>query len=66
MDFIRSIENASGKKAIIEYKPIQPGDVPATWADTNDLTNELGYKPKTNTEEGVKKFVEWYIAFYKD
>lgn len=66
MDFISAIENALGKKAIIEYKPMQPGDVPATWADTDDLSKDLNYQPHTKVIEGVGKFIEWYNAFYKN
>ncbi len=48
-----------GKKAIKEMLPMQPGDVPATWADTTALEKATGYKPKTSLEEGVKKLAEW-------
>ena len=65
MDFISAIENALGKKAIINFKPMQPGDVPATWADTEDLTTELGYKPDTKITDGVNAFINWYTEFYK-
>ena len=44
---------------------MQPGDVPDTWADTQDLFNKVGYKPLTPIEEGVKHFVDWYRDFYK-
>jgi len=44
--------------------PIQPGDVPATWADTTDLERDLGYKPGTSIQEGIQKFVTWYKDFY--
>ena len=64
MEFIEAIEAALGKKAKKEFLPIQPGDVPATWADTTDLENDLGYKPQTPVREGVKKFVEWYNTYY--
>ncbi len=63
MDFIRAIESAVGKKAEIEYLPMQPGDVPVTWADVSDLESELGYKPNTSVKTGVKRFIEWYIAY---
>ncbi|MCF7956295.1 MAG: NAD-dependent epimerase [Phycisphaerae bacterium] len=65
MDFIAAIENAIGKKATMNMLPLQPGDVPATWADVTDLVEDLGYKPDTSIEEGVGKFVEWYREFYK-
>jgi UDP-glucuronate 4-epimerase len=66
MDFINAIEDALGKKATIEYKPMQPGDVPATWADVNDLIVDFKYKPNTSVQEGVSKFVNWYQSFYKN
>jgi len=64
LDFIEAIEQALGKKAVKKMMPMQPGDVPATWADTTDLENELGYKPDTPVSEGVRKFVEWYEGYY--
>ena len=64
MDFIAAIENAIGKKAEKNMLPLQPGDVPATWADVTDLVEDLGYKPDTSIEEGVGKFVKWYREFY--
>lgn len=65
MDFIDAIENAIGKKAVKNFMPMQPGDVPATWADVNDLVKDLGYAPGVDVREGVRRFVEWYKAFYK-
>ena len=65
MDFIEAIENATGKKAIKEFKPLQPGDVPATLADVSDLVKDMDYKPATPIQEGVNKFVEWYRQYYK-
>jgi len=64
MDFIEAIENALGKKAEKNMLPIQPGDVPATYADVTDLIEDLGYKPTTSIEEGIGKFVEWYLEFF--
>ena len=64
MDFIEALEEALGKKAQKNLLPIQPGDVPATWADVNDLIEDAGYKPDTPVKEGIKKFVEWYKKFY--
>ncbi len=60
MDFISAIEKALGKKAEINLMPIQPGDVPATCANVDDLVEDLGYKPQTSVEYGIRKFVEWY------
>ncbi len=64
MDFIEAIENALGKRAQKNLLPIQPGDVPATWADVSDLTENLGYKPNTPIQEGIDRFVAWYKEFY--
>lgn len=65
MDFIHAIEEALGKKAKKNMLPIQPGDVPATYADVQDLVDDLGYKPDTPVREGIRKFVEWYRMYYK-
>ncbi|MHC4552527.1 MAG: NAD-dependent epimerase [Planctomycetota bacterium] len=65
MDFIEAIETALGKQAEKNMMPIQPGDVPATWADVSDLIRDLDYQPKTPIQEGVRRFVEWYKAFYR-
>ncbi len=64
MDFIEAIEETLGKKAKKNLLPIQPGDVPSTWADTSDLERDLGYKPYTPVKIGIKKFIEWYRRFY--
>ena len=64
MDFIRAIENALGKKATIDFQPMQPGDVPATYADVSSLMEVTGFKPATSVEEGIGKFVEWYRWYY--
>jgi UDP-glucuronate 4-epimerase len=64
LDFIEAIEEALGKKAVKNFLPLQPGDVPATWADVTDLENDLGYKPNTDIRVGVKRFVEWYRGYY--
>ena len=66
MDYIGAIEKALGKKAEMNLLPLQPGDVPDTWADTADLAADVGYQPATPVETGVKNFIEWYLAFYKD
>ena len=65
MDFIEAIEEILGKKAKKNLLPMQPGDVPSTWADTTDLEKDLGYKPYTPVKEGIAKFIEWYKGFYK-
>jgi len=64
LDFIDAIEQCLGKPAIRNYMPIQPGDVPATWADANLLQQLTGYKPQTDFKRGVQQFVQWYREFY--
>lgn len=64
-DYIKAIEKALGKKAQLDLLPLQPGDVPDTYADVQDLSNDFGYKPLMNVNEGVSNFVEWYKDFYK-
>jgi UDP-glucuronate 4-epimerase len=64
MDFIRAIEKKLEKTARKNFLPLQPGDVPATWADTSDLERNLGYTPSTPIEEGVARFIDWYLEFY--
>lgn len=65
MEFIEAIEDELGMKAIKEFLPLQPGDVPATWADVEDLTITTGFKPNTPVKEGVKNFISWYRDYYK-
>ena len=64
MDFIHAIEKATGKKAILNMKEMQKGDVVTTWADTTALERDYGYCPKVGIEEGVEQFVKWYREFY--
>jgi len=64
MDFITALEKKIGKTAKKNMLPIQPGDVPSTYADVSDLINDLGYKPQTSIEEGIDKFVDWYVDFF--
>jgi len=61
---ISLIEKELGRKARRISLPIQPGDVPATAADIDDLTNEVGFRPSTSTEEGVPRFIAWYRDYY--
>lgn len=63
-DFIAAIEAAVGKPAIRRYVDMQPGDVPATWADATLLRALTGYAPRTDVREGVAKFVAWYRGYY--
>lgn len=65
MYLIEVLENSLGTKAVKEFLPMQPGDVPATYADISDLQREVGFKPRTNIETGVAKFVAWYRDFYR-
>lgn len=63
--FIEVLENLTGKKAIRIEKGMQAGDVPITYADIEDIRRDVGFEPKTNIETGLKKFVEWYIEYFK-
>jgi UDP-glucuronate 4-epimerase len=65
MHFIEVLEEKLGKKAIKNLMPIQEGDVPETFADVNDLIQDVGFKPATSIETGIGKFVEWYKSYYK-
>ncbi|MCK5347998.1 MAG: GDP-mannose 4,6-dehydratase, partial [Desulfobacula sp.] len=65
MDFVETIEKAIGKKAVKDYLPMQPGDVPATYADVNDLIKDTGFKPSTSIEVGINNFVKWYKEYYQ-
>lgn len=65
LDFVDAIETALGQSATRHYMDIQPGDVPATWADASLLRALTGYVPQTSVSEGVTAFVEWYREYYK-
>jgi UDP-glucuronate 4-epimerase len=65
MRYIAAIEDALGKTAIKEFLPLQAGDVPDTFADVEDLVREFDYKPETPVEEGIKRYVEWYLGFFE-
>lgn len=65
MDFIKEIENALGKKAKLNLMPLQPGDVIKTQADVSGLVEAVGGSPKTGVGKGVRKFVDWYMDYYK-
>ncbi len=65
MTFIEAIEDAIGKKAIKNMMPIQPGDVPATYANVDDLMTDVGFKPATEIRDGIQNFVNWYREYYK-
>ena len=64
-EFVAAIEEAIGVKAKIEYLPMQPGDVYRTYADISALQQDFGFAPKTDIRTGMKKFAEWYKAYYK-
>jgi UDP-glucuronate 4-epimerase len=64
-DFIEALEKKLGRKAKKNLLPIQPGDVPSTYADVNDLIEDLGYKPQTSIQEGIDRFVDWYLDFFR-
>jgi UDP-glucuronate 4-epimerase len=65
MDFIKAIEKASGKKAKIDFKPMQPGDVVGTAASIIKLNAINGFEPKTDINEGIQNFVDWFKKYYK-
>ncbi len=64
MDFIKAIENALGMEAKKIFMDIQPGDVPATYADVQDLVDDLNYKPETTVQYGINEFVKWYRGYF--
>jgi UDP-glucuronate 4-epimerase len=66
MRFIEVLEQQLGCKAEKNMLPMQPGDVPATWADVDDLVRDVGFKPSTRIEEGLERFVAWYRSYYKE
>jgi len=65
MDYIETLEKYLGKTAEKELLPLQPGDVPDTYADVQALVEDVGYKPDTTIEQGIAKFVTWYNSYYK-
>lgn len=64
--YIEVLEECLGKKAEKNLLPLQPGDVPDTYANVDALVNDVGYAPTTRIEDGIKKFAEWYLDFYKE
>jgi UDP-glucuronate 4-epimerase len=64
-EFISVIENVLGQKAEKEFLDLQPGDVPATYADVDDLMNDVGFRPATPIEIGIERFIAWYREYYK-
>ncbi|MDH5670311.1 MAG: NAD-dependent epimerase/dehydratase family protein, partial [Nitrospira sp.] len=65
LNFIEILEQALGKKAEKTLLPLQPGDVPATYADIDDLARDVGFSPEISIEEGIPRFVQWYKDFYR-
>ncbi len=63
--YIEVLEDCLGKKAVRNMLPLQPGDVPDTFADVEDLVRDVGYKPATPVETGIRRFVDWYLEYYK-
>ena len=64
LTFIETLEAALGKKALKKMLPMQPGDVPDTYADVSALANDTGYSPKTDLTAGIQQFVSWHNGFY--
>ncbi|MCA9044290.1 MAG: NAD-dependent epimerase/dehydratase family protein, partial [Planctomycetaceae bacterium] len=64
MTMIETLEKCLGKTAEKNMLPIQPGDVPATYADVDDLIRDVDFKPETSIETGVQRFVEWYLEYF--
>ena len=65
LDFIAAIESALGKTALKNYLDLQPGDVPATYADVSDLVDDVGFKPSTSIADGIAQFIDWYKTYYR-
>ena len=65
MDYIGALEKALGRKAKIEFLPLQAGDVPDTYADIDDLVEQTGYRPATSVDDGIARFVAWYRDYFK-
>jgi UDP-glucuronate 4-epimerase len=64
MDFIKAIETALGKKAIIDFQPMQAGDVSKTWANVEKLRKQTGYVPCCSLDKGISDFMDWYLQYY--
>jgi UDP-glucuronate 4-epimerase len=65
MTYIELLEECLGRKAEMNLLPLQVGDVPDTWADVEDLVAAVGYRPQTPVEVGVRRFVDWYLEYYR-
>jgi UDP-glucuronate 4-epimerase len=64
LEFIATLEKCLGREAVKEFLPMQPGDVPATAADIDDLARDFGFRPMTSLKEGLARFVDWYCSYY--
>jgi UDP-glucuronate 4-epimerase len=62
---VDQLEKALGKKARRELLPIQPGDVPETYADVDDLMRDVGFRPSTSIEDGIARFITWFREYHK-
>ena len=66
LEFIEEIEKALGRQAQKEFLDLQPGDVPATYADVDDLMQDVGFKPETSIATGIRRFIDWYQDYYAE
>ncbi len=66
MDYIATLEKCLGREAQKEYLPMQPGDVYETYADVQELIDDFGFKPSTTIEEGLERFAQWFLEYYKE
>jgi UDP-glucuronate 4-epimerase len=65
LEMISLVEECLGRRATKNFLPMQPGDVPETYADVDDLVRDTGFRPATPLKEGIAMFVDWYRAYYK-
>ena len=65
MRYIEVLEQCIGRKAEKNFLPMQNGDVPATYANVDDLVKEINFKPATSIEDGIERFVNWYREYYR-
>ena len=66
MNFIKLLEKNLGKKALINYQPLQDGDVISTYAELSNIKNWIDFQPSTSIEDGVEHFCKWYMEYYKN
>ena len=65
MEYIEKLEHVIGKKALIDFLPMQPGDAPSTFADVTDLVKKFDFNPTTSVEMGISNFISWYLDYFK-